>query len=222
MKIAARVITVGLLLCLLALLAFGVIKKAPSDRIDSRLAEAKSSPVPKFRLRVLESKSTVTVPPNLKRAAADGWLSSGELRGQPTVVNFWASWCEPCRQEAGFLERTARLAIKDGVAFVGIDVLDITEKALSFMNEFSVSYLNVRDTSLDTAKRFGAKAMPETYFLSADGQIVGHVVGIIRAPQMIKGIQAAKSGRPMAVAEGGASRSVEDKLPEVETKVQEK
>ncbi len=221
MRGVVQITTVVVLLSLIALLIFGVVKRAPSGRIDSRLADAKSSPVPNFKLRVLESKQALTVPDSLKRATADGWLESSELRGQPTVLNFWASWCQPCREEAGFLERTARASSRDGVAFVGINVLDIREKAQAFMSEFSLSFLNVRDTSLATAKRFGARAMPETYFLSAEGEVVGHVVGVVRVPQMAKGLAAARTGNPMAVAQGGASRAVEEELPDVDIKVKD-
>ncbi len=216
-----RSVTVIVLVGLIALLIFGVVKRAPSTRVDSRLAEGKSAAVPDFRLQVLKGRPTLNVPADLKRATEDGWLSANELRGRPTVLNFWASWCQPCREEAAFLERTARASAKNGVAFVGINVLDVREQASAFMQEFSISFLNVRDTSLATAKRFGARAMPETYFLSADGRIVGHVVGIVRVPQMASGLLAATTGRPMPTAQGGASRAVEEKPPDVDIKVKD-
>lgn len=209
MKYLARAVGALLIFGLLVLLGFGVVSKAPSVRIDSRLSEQKSTVAPSFRLAVLADPKSPTVPKSLRRAVSDGWLSIAELAGLPVVLNFWSSWCAPCQEEASFLERTSRAASKDGIVFVGVNVLDITKNALEFMARYDVSYLNVRDPGLATAKRYEAKAMPETFFISRRGEIVGHAIGVVSPRQMISGLLAAKSGQPIAVSNGGARRSVE-------------
>lgn len=195
----------------MALLVFGVVKKAPADRIDSRLAAGEATPAPTFRLRVVGELDPAMIPPRAARAFKDGWLTPDELRGSPVVINFWASWCQPCRDEAPYLQRAAEAARKKGVVFVGVNVLDITAKAEGFIEEFGVTYPNVRDPSLETARKFEARAMPETFFLSREGQIVNHVIGIINPAQMVRGLLAAESGKAVPVVRGGALRSTDKK-----------
>lgn len=95
--------------------------------------------------------------------------------------------------------------------FVGVNVLDITKNGLDFIDEFGVRYPNVRDPSLETARKYEARAMPETFFISRQGTIVNHVIGIVNPQQMVRGLLAAESGRAVPVASGGAQRSTEKK-----------
>ncbi|MGB1583175.1 MAG: TlpA disulfide reductase family protein [Solirubrobacterales bacterium] len=206
-----RIIAVTAILALLTLLVFGVIKKAPTDRIDSRLERGESTLAPDFRLKVISGAESRLMPAKARRALADGWLSTNELRGNPVVLNFWASWCQPCRDEAPYLEKAATAASRKGVIFVGVNVLDITKNGLDFIDEFGVRYPNVRDPSLATARKYEARAMPETFFISRQGTIVNHVIGIVNPQQMVRGLLAAESGRAVPVASGGAQRSTEKK-----------
>lgn len=93
-----------------------------------------------------------------------GTLSSEELKGKPVVINLWASWCIPCREEAPALEEMWR-KYKDRVAIVGINVRDTEEAAREFAREFSLTYPLVRDTDRTVEKALGAFGLPETFFI---------------------------------------------------------
>jgi cytochrome c biogenesis protein CcmG/thiol:disulfide interchange protein DsbE len=146
--------------------------------------------------------------PRLRGALADGRLSLTELRGVPIVLNFWASWCVPCRQEAPLLQRTwGAQARPRGVLFLGLDMQDLTDDARSFLREFHIDYLNIRDPSNTVARRYGLTGIPETYFISPRGRVVGHVIGVSSPAQLRAGIAAAVTGTPTSRRKGGAQRS---------------
>lgn len=194
---------------LVSLLIYGVIARSPRTGIDESLAQARPASAPPFRLRVLRRGDLGTrLSPAVAPALADGWVSPAELRGTPYVLNIWASWCVPCREEAPLLQRTWQQQRPKGVLFLGVNQQDVPEDANAFMDEFGVDYLNIRDPSNRTARSYGATGIPETYFVSRRGQIVGHVIGVISAQQMRSGLAAALSGRPLAVREGGARRAL--------------
>ena len=141
-----------------------------------------------------------------KRAAADGKVSLDELRGTPLVLNFWASWCDPCRAEAKVLERSFKQEGKGDVLFVGLDVQDAREDARDFISQFGLTFPHVRDGGADTKRGWGVTGLPETYFVGADGRVVGHVIGSIDAAQLTSGIAAARSGHPAGADRGGDRR----------------
>lgn len=200
-------LSAGAVLALLGLLAYGLVARAPDMRVDDSLSRGHPVPAPSYRLAVLRRGALGR---RLKRrlapALSDGWVSPAELRGTPYVLNIWASWCVPCREEAPELVRAWRRSRARGVLFVGLDMQDTTEDARAFMDHFGVDYLNVRDLTDDTARRYGATGIPETYFVSARGEIVNHVIGVVTPAQLRSGIAAASSGRPQAARTGGDQR----------------
>jgi len=188
----------------IALLVYGLAAQSPDSTIDDALAQARATSAPGFELEVLQrGRHPASLEPVIDRAVGDGRVSLSELRGTPVVLNFWASWCEPCRVEAPVLERGWRQAQRRGVLFLGLDMQDVTGDAREFLREFDVSYLNVREGGKDTARRYGATGLPETYFISARGQVVAHVIGALSAGQLRAGVAAARNGRPAAASEGG-------------------
>lgn len=203
----ARAVGLGAAAGLIALLAYGVMARNPDTTIDDSLARNQPVPAPSFRLAVLRRGSLGTrLERRVAPALADGWVSPSELRGTPFVLNIWASWCVPCRDEAPELVRGWRRARPHGVLFVGLDMQDTPEDARDFMNHFGIDYLNIRDRSNATSRRYGATGIPETYFVSARGAIVNHVVGVITPTQLRAGVKAAVAGRPEAARRGGEQR----------------
>jgi cytochrome c biogenesis protein CcmG/thiol:disulfide interchange protein DsbE len=188
----------------IGLLVYGLLAQAPDRTIDDALARAEAVAAPGFELDVLQ-RGRVPAPltPVVDRAAADGRVALSELRGTPVVLNFWASWCDPCRVEAPVLERGWRQTGPQGVLFLGLDMQDVRGDAREFLREFSISYPNVREAGKETSRRYGMTGLPETFFISARGQVVGHVIGALTRDQLRAGVAAARTGRPAQASEGG-------------------
>ena len=129
----------------------------------------------------------------LKRLDAGGTLSLASLRGKPAVINFFASWCEPCKAEASVLESAWR-RYKGRVAFIGIDYHDVTSDGLRFLRAHDITYPTVQDGSGDIGEKYGLTGVPETYFVDAQGRLVGtHIAGTVahQKDQFFAGIKAA-------------------------------
>ena len=108
--------------------------------------------------------------------AGGGSLGLADLRGRPVMLNFWASWCVPCKDEAPLLRRAFR-AYGDRVAFVGVDVKDSRSDAIDFARRTGLSYPHVRNEGGKIYAEYGLTGQPETFFIDADGAIVEHVNG---------------------------------------------
>jgi cytochrome c biogenesis protein CcmG/thiol:disulfide interchange protein DsbE len=202
-----RILGIAAVALFLALLAYGLTTSAPDDSIDQKLRSRQSAPAPGFSLEVLEPGVLPVRLRKLVSPLADGRLSLKELRGTPVVLNFWASWCVPCREEAPRLGRGWESWGKRGVLFLGLDMQDIRSDARDFLHEFGVTYPTVRDPGKEVANRYGATGIPETYFISPTSRVVGHVIGVVSDQQLSSGVKAALAGRPAEAREGGARRS---------------
>jgi cytochrome c biogenesis protein CcmG/thiol:disulfide interchange protein DsbE len=103
-------------------------------------------------------------------------LALADLRGKPVVLNFWASWCEPCKDEAPLLKR-AYDEYGDRVAFIGVDIKDARSDAQAFLDTYPLDYPHVRDEDLKIYDAYGLTGQPETFFLDEQGRLVKHVPG---------------------------------------------
>ena len=106
-------------------------------------------------------------------------INLDDLRSQGVVINFWASWCEPCRDEAAMLETTWRREQGNGILFLGLDYLDQEPAAKAYLAEFDITYPNGPDLRSQAARRYGIKGVPETFFVDANGEITDIVIGPI-------------------------------------------
>jgi cytochrome c biogenesis protein CcmG/thiol:disulfide interchange protein DsbE len=193
-------------LSLTALLIFGLLRRAPNTTIADSLASGRLAPAPAFDLEILDPGRLGPLSYQFAGALDDGRIALDELRGAPVVLNIWASWCDPCRQEAPILQRAWERARDAGVLFVGLDIQDTPKDGRSFLREFGIDYLTIREGDRSTAQAYGATGIPETYFLTADGRVAAHVIGVVTAAQLQAGIAAARENRPLAVQAGGDRR----------------
>jgi len=178
---------------LIALLGWRVVDVNRGRSIVADIRADKQPAAPEFRLPVMWSRAE-TWPPTLRRALSDDALSLRELRGHPVVVNFWASWCIPCKEEAPILSASAR-AHAGRVAFLGLDVQDLESDALRFLRRYDVNYVSVRDGGDSTYSAYGLTGLPETYYLDAQGRVVEHSVGAVSREELEGGIaQAVNAG----------------------------
>lgn len=106
-------------------------------------------------------------------------ISLADLKGKGVVLNFWASWCDPCREEAELLESAWRREQDNGIVFIGLDYLDQEPAAKAYLAEYDISYPNGPDLQSQAARRYGIKGVPETYFITPEGEIVQTVIGPI-------------------------------------------
>jgi cytochrome c biogenesis protein CcmG, thiol:disulfide interchange protein DsbE len=152
--------TFAVVMAVLGLLGYGLIKvqAGPRDR----------GPAPDFTLQGFDGST---------------WTLS-EMRGNIVVINFWASWCLPCREEADYLEQTWRKYRDQGVVFIGVGYADTEKEALAYLEEFDITYPNGPDLGTRISKAYNLQGVPETFFVDNNGELQGVHVGPIFPPQL--------------------------------------
>lgn len=209
LSIAARASGMLAIAAFIALLAYGLATNSPETTIDDALARAEAVSAPEFDLEVLDTgQAPAPLRARVEAAADDGRIALAELRGTPIVLNVWASWCIPCREEAPLLEQEWRRAQTRGVLFLGLNVQDLIGDAREFVREFGLTFPHVREPENRTARRYGATGLPETFFISPSGRVVAHVIGVVKPAQLRAGVAAAERDRPIAPDQGGARQGV--------------
>ncbi len=115
--------------------------------------------------------------PALEACSPRGHVSLERLRGRVVVVDFWASWCEPCRREFPMLDDLSRRYAARGLTVVGVSVDDDAANYQRFVRELHPSFSVVHDASHQIADRWGPASMPTTYVIGRDGVVVAALTG---------------------------------------------
>jgi cytochrome c biogenesis protein CcmG, thiol:disulfide interchange protein DsbE len=204
-----RWVVIAAVALFIALLVYGLESRGPDDAIDGALTEGRAAKAPAFTLEVLDRGK---IPPRLRGSLggplADGRLSLAELRGTPVVLNLWASWCTPCREEAPRLQKGWERWGPRGVAYLGLNIQDLRGDARGFAQRFGITHPSVRDARRGVADSYGATGIPETFFVDARGRVVGHVIGVVSERELAVGAAAASEGRVVGTVTGGRTFDV--------------
>jgi cytochrome c biogenesis protein CcmG, thiol:disulfide interchange protein DsbE len=174
-----------------ALLGLLVWKIAFSERggVAAALAKGEHPPAPTF---------------TLPRLDVDRPLSLASLRGKAVVINFWASWCEPCKDEAPMLQAAYERYRARGLVVLGVDVEDFRSDARTFMRRYGLTYPVVHASDKEALVRtYGITGYPETFFIDRSGRLVGErIAGAINLrdnpERFAAGISAALKSAPVA------------------------
>jgi cytochrome c biogenesis protein CcmG/thiol:disulfide interchange protein DsbE len=162
LKLTAQGLALAAVAGLLALLVWKVAHQE-RDTAAARISKGLTGSAPGF---------------DLQRLDRDGKLSLRSLRGKAVVINFWASWCIPCKREAPTLEQAWRTYGKNGLVVLGVDWNDASGEARRFARKHDLSYPLVRDRDGSVGGDYGLTAVPETFFVDRHGRLVGeHVIG---------------------------------------------
>jgi cytochrome c biogenesis protein CcmG, thiol:disulfide interchange protein DsbE len=121
-----------------------------------------------------------------------GTIRLSDYRGKAVVLNFWASWCEPCKKEAPLLQETWERYRDDGLVVLGIDAQDFKSDAREFVERYGLTYPIAYDGNGASLGRFGNTGFPETWFMGRDGRLVGeHIIGEFDREQLEENVRAA-------------------------------
>ena len=120
----------------------------------------------------------------LAKLSGDGTVRLSDYRGKPVVVNFWASWCHPCRKEFPLLADARTKYKDDGLQIIGVSFRDIPSDSRGFVKDQKAKWTFARDDRGAVAKDYGVRAVPQTFFIDADGTIRERVFGITSAKDL--------------------------------------
>ena len=180
-RTAVPVAVIAAAAALLGLLVYGVASRGEDRTIDDAVSRGKRISAPHQSLPVLNGP---------------GRQSLSDYRGKVVVLNFWASWCDPCRIEAPALQGLQRRIASRGGTVLGVDFRDTATDARAFMREFNLTYPSLRDTDGWLAKQYGTRALPETFVIDRQGRIAAVSRGTVSRRFLDRNVLPLLSERP--------------------------
>jgi cytochrome c biogenesis protein CcmG/thiol:disulfide interchange protein DsbE len=142
---------------LIGLLAYGVASKGSDTTLDQSIADGRPAAAPVAAL---------------PRLGASGTGSLADYRGKPVLLNVWASWCPPCKEEIPLLEKAHQRMAAGGGTVLGVDVQDDQHDALAFLHSKGVTFPSLRDRDRSYAHSFGVTGYPESFLIDRAGRVV--------------------------------------------------
>ena len=164
LKLAAQALALVLVAGLLGLLGWKLTHQESGELLDD-VSNNRRPPAPGFALPRLDG---------------NGEFRLASLRGKVVLVNFWATWCDPCRKEIPRLQKAWTRYRGRDVVFLGVDAQDFRGRARRALRKYGVTYPNVYDGQGRVLKRYGGLPLPRTFVLDRRGRIVGYYFGELR------------------------------------------
>jgi peroxiredoxin len=118
-----------------------------------------------------DNEQTTTLSFDLPELGGRGRVTSAQLDGKPIVLNFWATWCEPCREEMPAFEAVWQEFRDEGLVVLGVNLRDDPGKASAFARELDITYPLVRDPDEELARDLKVNGLPQTFFVSSSGKL---------------------------------------------------
>ena len=174
LKLVGQAAAVGVVAGLLILLVWKVAGGSESEVEGLRRGE--TPPAPGF---------------SLPRLTGDGEIALDDYRGKAVVVNFWASWCKPCKAEAPLLEHAWREHRGRGLVVIGVNSQDLSSDARAFARQVGWTYPLVRDGQGDILGPYAVAAFPETFFVNREGKVVARIDGEVTRETLAANIERA-------------------------------
>jgi cytochrome c biogenesis protein CcmG, thiol:disulfide interchange protein DsbE len=166
--------------CLIGLLIYGLSAQSPSRTLDEALAQGQPPLAP---------NATRSLP----RLSGPRAASLASFNGKVVVLNFWASWCEPCQVEAPLLERAQSQLERHDATVLGVTYLDASPDSKRFVRHYHLTYPNLRDNDGAFARSYGTDQLPESFIINRQGRIVKLKRGEIDQAFLNRAIALAKS-----------------------------
>ena len=163
-KLVAQGVAIGLVALLFLLLVWALATDEGGD-LAAKAARGDRPEAPEFALERLENE--------------DEQLTLSSLRGKAVLLNFWASWCGPCKDEAPHFEDVWRERRSDGLVVLGLDSKDLKHDARRFVRRFELSFPIVHDGEGQVSETYGVTGYPETFVIDRDGRIVDAIIGAV-------------------------------------------
>ena len=166
-RLVAQGVAIGLVALLFVLLAWSLLHDEGGD-LSKQANRGERPAAPDFTLERLDQ---------------DGELQLASLRGKVVVLNTWASWCVPCKEEAPFLEQVWRSDRDRGVVVLGLDAKDFRADARRFADRYGLTFPLVYDGPGDVIDGYGVTGFPETFVIDREGRVVRAFVGAVNGEE---------------------------------------
>jgi cytochrome c biogenesis protein CcmG/thiol:disulfide interchange protein DsbE len=125
----------------------------------------------------------------LEKLDGSGTMSLASLRGKVVVLNFWASWCGPCKDEAPLLQQIWVQYRDQGVVVLGIDSQDASSDGRAFAARYKLTYPLLHTAGSDLSHRWGVTGYPETFLIDRDGHVVRHFPGAVTGSDLTEALK---------------------------------
>jgi cytochrome c biogenesis protein CcmG, thiol:disulfide interchange protein DsbE len=179
-KLLLQAAAVAVVLSLIGLLLWRLVASGEAAGLVAAVERGETPPAPPLALPVLDGEREIDL---------------GDYRGKAVILNFWASWCEPCKEEAPMLQRVWEEGRDDGLVVLGVNAQDFERDARRFVRRYGLTYPIVHDGPGSSLGRYGLTGFPETWWVDREGRLVAYAQGQFTADELRRNTERALGAR---------------------------